>query len=172
MTVEIVQYPDIEHTYQLTQPLWLKAIVFTGASTMLILAFYLFATNLTILIGLVVVIVVIGFGIYNQLKDACMCPLLANKEALYIIASPNGKEFLRLPWPYFQNVESGMHGLNKRGLTIRIDASLLVQDGLDLITSSLNIVDSSSSQIVISVPTGVANRAREGLSITDFKKVT
>lgn len=172
MTIEIVQYPDIEHTYQLTQPLWLKAIVFTGSLSMLILVFYLFATNLTILIGLVAVISVIGLGIYNQLKDGSISPVLANPNALFIIASTGGKEFLRIPWQYFQNVELGMHGVNKRGLIIRIDTSLLVQDELDLITSSLNIVDSSPSQTVISVPTGVANRARERLTITDLKKVS
>lgn len=63
MKIAIVDYPKINPSYQLNQPIWLKAIMLTGALSMLILAFYLIGTNIVIMIVVVLVISVMGLGV-------------------------------------------------------------------------------------------------------------
>lgn len=161
MKIAIVDYPKINPSYQLNQPIWLKAIMLTGALSMLILAFYLIGTNIVIMIVVVLVISVMGLGVYNQLKNGSISPLLANREFIFIIASQGGKEFLRIPWGYVKCIDSGMHGLNKRGIIISMNARVIAQDELGLVAGCLNIVDSKPSEVTISVPTGVVKRETE-----------
>lgn len=166
---KLVEYPEIKPSYQLTQPTWLKATVFIGALSMLILAFYLVATNIVIMVAFVVVISVIGLGVYNQLKNGSISSLLANRDFLFVIASPGGKAFLRIPWCYVKGIDSGMYGLNKRGIIISIDAAVIDQDELALVEACLNVVDSKPSGMTISVPTGVVKRDTEIERLMNFK---
>lgn len=54
-----------------------------------------------------------------------------------------------------------MHGLNKRGIIISMNARVIAQDELGLVAGCLNIVDSKPSEVTISVPTGVVKRETE-----------
>ena len=110
---------------------------------------------------LLVVIVVFGIGFAKQISNTGMwSALLANDQAIYIIASANGNEFIRLPRRYLIEVKLGMHGLNRKGLIINIESSVLSDNELDVIRSRLNIIEDNVSQISISVPTGIVNRRK------------
>lgn len=98
------------------------------------------------------------FGFYKQRSAGIWSPLIANKKALYVISSVNGKGFLQLPWRYIGFIKQGIHGLNKRGLIICIESSLIDKGERDLIIKSLNVIKEESNQIIISVPTGIVNR--------------
>jgi hypothetical protein len=65
---------------------------------------------------------------------------------------------LQIPWRYLHDIRPGMHGLNKRGLIISFNSSLLSDTERDLIRQYLNVTEEQTSQITISVPTGIVNR--------------
>lgn len=161
MNVGIVDYSQISSSYRLVQPAWLKAIVMLVAIGTLILSGYLVVSlqpNMILLVGLAIVIIVFGVAFNKQRSSGMWHALLANKQALFIIASANGHEFLQIPWRYLHDIRPGMHGLNKRGLIISFNSSLLSDTERDLIRQYLNVTEEQTSQITISVPTGIVNR--------------
>lgn len=120
-------------------------------------------------IGFALLVIVFGLGFAKQLSSGMWNVLLANKQALYIIASANGKDFLQVPWQYLQKMKLGMHGLNRRGLIISINSSLLDNNERDLIRHCLNVTEENASQIYISVPTGIVNRDKAIQELDAYK---
>ena len=161
MNIDIIDYSQISANYRLGQPAWLKVILMLLAIGALVLAAYLVSSlqqSVIIMVGLAIIIIVIALGFIKQRSSGMWHALLANKQALYIIASVNGKEFLQIPWRYLQEIKLGMHGLNTRGLIISFNLSLLADSERDLIRQYLNVTEEKTSQITISVPTGIVNR--------------
>lgn len=172
MNIGTINYSQICSSYRLTQPIWLKATVLLVAIAALALAGYLMVTlqaSIMVIVGLAIVVIIFAFGFIRQLSSGMWNTLLANRQALYIIASEDGKEFIQVPWRYLQEVKLGMHGLNRRGLIICFKSSLLARNELDLMRKCLNVTEENSGQISISVPTGIVNRDKAILELKAYK---
>jgi hypothetical protein len=140
--------------------------LFVAVGTLLFASYLVLNQQSNIIkVAFLIIVGVFCFGFYKQRSMGIWSTLVANKENLYVIASVNGKEFLQLPWRYIASIKQGMHGLNKRGLIICIEPSLLEKSEIDLIINSLNVVKEDANQIIISVPTGIVirNKAINGL---------
>lgn len=169
MRISITEYSKIDATYKLEQPSWMKVIVMLiAASTLSLLGYLAINTpNILIIMSLAFIIIVFTIGFVKQLSSGIWSGLQANKDALYIIGSEDGKKFVELPWKYLLSVKQGIYGLNKRGVLIAIDSTPLIDEEKQLIRSHLNVVDEKEKEITVSIPTGVVNRA---LAIQEIEK--
>ena len=162
MKIEIINYSKIRSNYRLTQPVWLKVIVIMVAIATLMLSVHLlsrFQPSNVIVVCLLIVAVIFGVGFTKQISNTGIwSALLSNDQAIYIIASADGKKFMQLPRRFLIGIKLGIHGLNSRGLIINIKPSLISDNELDVLRGCLNITEDNASQISISVPTGIVNR--------------
>ncbi len=173
MKLALVDYSQISASYQLAQPFWLKVVVVLVAITSLAIGAF-FVEKLQsafVTVGFVLILAVFCLGFVKQRSTGIWSPILANEQVVYIIASASGKEFLQVPWRYFQSIKRGMHGLNSRGLIISINSTLLDDSERNLIRDCLNVTEDDETGICISVPTGIVDRARAIQDLADLKKL-
>lgn len=170
----MVSARTINPVYRLTQPAWLKVAVLLLAAGVLGLAGYLLDVserdNETILLAalLFMMTIVFAVGFIKQFSSGIWSPLAADRSALFVLASADGSEFLRLPWQHIEDLKKGMHGLNRRGLIIGIRTLHLEAKEKQLIEDSLSISSEQQGKICISVPTGIVNREQ---ALSELKRL-
>jgi|TARA_R110002072_G_scaffold238329_4_gene395736 hypothetical protein len=173
MNIDVVDYRWINTYYKLTQPTWVKIVVFMVAIATFSLAGYLVVKTLNYYIatGFASMIIIFSIAFLKQRSSGIWSPILANKKALYITASNEGRFFLELPWEYLNEIQLGIYGLNKRGLIISVNSTLISPDDQKLINQHLNVVKVTSNHIFFSIPTGLINRTKAISELHSYKNI-
>ncbi|WP_166164496.1 hypothetical protein [Pseudomaricurvus alcaniphilus] len=175
VSVRTIDYADINPVYRLQQPKWLKVAVLLIAGLVLAVLAEIVASQsvtrsemiIAVSLGCAVVFV-FAVGFFKQLSSGVWTPLLADRRCLYVIAAADGHKYLVLPRAVVKNLKPGLFGLNKRGLLIEVNASMLKDEERALISSEVNVQAEGDGTLTISIPTGIVNRKN---AIRDIKSL-